>query len=256
MSDEREYGTRLQEATHAYVGILSCGCCVAAVVDTADKFTAKEVAGFIRRGYVVERKPMEWVRKNLRRCIHEKAKNRTESYRCWRGPNDEAAKGKREAVGRPVGRLYRRLFRSVRLREVAFRYSGEKDARGPPRVEKERGEAMSDKTWKAVERRVAAFFGTQRNRCSGSSGRTDESASDTVHPTLYIETKHGELARFLNAEGRAMLAEGVENAKREGKRFVAAMHAKQSGGFWILIHSDDFLFAAKDTMARTETKNG
>ena len=111
---------------------------------------------------------------------------------------------------------------------------------------------MSDRTWKAVERRVAAFFGTLRNRCSGSSGRSDESASDSIHPTLYIETKHGDLARFLNAEGRAMVVEGVANAKREGKRFVAALHPKGGEGFWILVRSDDFLPVAKDAMARSE----
>ena len=111
---------------------------------------------------------------------------------------------------------------------------------------------MSDKAWKAVERRVAAFFGTLRNRCSGSSGRSDESSSDTVHPALYIETKHGDLARFLNAEGRAMVKEGVANAKAEGKRFVGALHPKGGEGFWILVHSADFLPVAKETMARAE----
>jgi len=112
---------------------------------------------------------------------------------------------------------------------------------------------MADRTWKAVERRIAAFFGTRRNRCSGSSGRSDESASDTVHPTLYIETKHGDLARFLNAEGRTMIDEGLANAKAEGKRFVAALHPKSGRGFWILVHSDDFLAVARETMARMES---
>jgi len=111
---------------------------------------------------------------------------------------------------------------------------------------------MSDQTWKAVERRVAAFFGTLRNRCSGSSGRPAESASDSIHPALYIETKHGDLARFLNAEGRAMVVEGVANAKAEGKRFVGVLHPKHGEGFWVLVHSDDFLPVAKETMARAQ----
>ena len=112
---------------------------------------------------------------------------------------------------------------------------------------------MSNKTWKNVERRVAAFFGTLRNRCSGSSGRADETSSDSVHPTLFIETKHGDLSRFLSAEGRAMVEHGQAEAKREGKRFVGCLHPKGREGFWILIHSGDFLAAAKDVMARTET---
>jgi len=111
---------------------------------------------------------------------------------------------------------------------------------------------MADRVWKQVERRVAAFFGTLRNRCSGSSGRSDESASDSVHPVLYIEVKHGDLARFLNAEGRAMVADGVASAKAECKRFVGVLHPKHGEGFWILIHSGDFLAVAKETMARRE----
>jgi len=113
---------------------------------------------------------------------------------------------------------------------------------------------VSDRTWKAVERRVAAFFGTLRNRCSGSSGRSDESASDTVHPTLYIETKHGDLARFMNTEGRMMMELGAHGAEQEGKRFVAAIHPKGEAGFWIVVHSGDFLAVAKDVMARTEAQ--
>jgi len=73
-SGGQKHGEALAKATHCYVGILPCGCCVAAVVDTGDRFTAKETAEFIRRGYTVERKPIEWVRENLHRCIHQKAK--------------------------------------------------------------------------------------------------------------------------------------------------------------------------------------
>ena len=76
MSDDTGHSERIAKATHAYVGILPCGCCVAAVVDTGDKFAAKDVAGFIRRGYTVERQPIEWVRQNLHRCIHQKAKTK------------------------------------------------------------------------------------------------------------------------------------------------------------------------------------
>ena len=106
-----------------------------------------------------------------------------------------------------------------------------------------------DKSWKRVERQVARFFGAERNRCSGSSGRADESRSDTTHDRLYIETKHGDLARFLNAEMREAVRVGRANAAAEGKRLVLAMSEKHHKGFYLLVHTDDFLFAAKEAMA-------
>lgn len=56
-----------------YVGIKACGCAVAAAVDNPEHFkdTAKTVAAWIRDGLTVERKPVEWVRENLRSCKHK-----------------------------------------------------------------------------------------------------------------------------------------------------------------------------------------
>ena len=114
-------------------------------------------------------------------------------------------------------------------------------------------ETPMDNAWKKRERQLAAFFGTYRNRLSGSSGRDCDSRSDSIHETLYLELKHGDLARFLNAEMREALKVGRRNAKAEGKRLVMAMSEKNHKGFWLLVHTDDFLFAAKEAMARTET---
>jgi len=58
----------------AYVAIVSgCGCCEAASVDEPQypKSNAKDVAQWIRAGYTVERRSVEWVRENLRRCPHK-----------------------------------------------------------------------------------------------------------------------------------------------------------------------------------------
>jgi len=112
---------------------------------------------------------------------------------------------------------------------------------------------VSDHAWKRRERELAALFGTVRNRCSGSSGRDTESRSDSLHPTLYLELKHGDLARFLNAEMRQAMKDGRRNAAAEGKRLVLAMSEKHHPGFWMLVHSDDFLAAAKEMMARVIT---
>lgn len=46
---------RLKAATHAYVGRCRCGSAVAVCVDTQDNETAKDVSGFVRRGYTVDR---------------------------------------------------------------------------------------------------------------------------------------------------------------------------------------------------------
>lgn len=47
---------------------------------------------------------------------------------------------------------------------------------------------MSDKTWKAAERRVAALFDTTRAPLSGGNGK--QTRSDTLHERLFIETKY------------------------------------------------------------------
>ena len=112
---------------------------------------------------------------------------------------------------------------------------------------------MPDHAWKKRERQLADFFGARRNRLSGSSGRDCDTRSDSIHPTLYIELKHGDLARFLNAEMRQALKVGRQNAKAEGKRLVMAMSEKHHPGFWLLVHTDDFVCVAKEKMARTET---
>lgn len=45
------------------------------------------------------------------------------------------------------------------------------------------------KTWKSVELRLARMFGTNRTPLSGGNSR--HTRSDTLHPRLFIELKHG-----------------------------------------------------------------
>ena len=99
---------------------------------------------------------------------------------------------------------------------------------------------MSDHAWKQCERRVAAFFGTTRNVGSGSMGRPERSTSDSIHPDLYVECKHGSLARILNAEGREAVRHLGERSAFEGKAPVLCVHEKHMPGFWIICHSADF----------------
>jgi hypothetical protein len=57
-----------------YVGFKECGCAVAATVINPEhrKETARTVSSWIRQGLAVEKKPVEWVRENLRSCKCEK----------------------------------------------------------------------------------------------------------------------------------------------------------------------------------------
>ena len=51
---------------------------------------------------------------------------------------------------------------------------------------------MSDKSWKALERKVAKALNSKRNPLSGGSSK--HTRGDVIHETLYIEIKHR--ARF------------------------------------------------------------
>ena len=91
---------------------------------------------------------------------------------------------------------------------------------------------MADKTWKAFERRVAAFFGTERNALSG--GNSKLTRSDSLHPHLFIEAKQRQrfaVVRLWDATKRL--------ADKENKTPVVCVSEKNRPGFWILVHSDD-----------------
>lgn len=89
-------------------------------------------------------------------------------------------------------------------------------------------------TWKATERRAAGLFGALRQRCSGSSGRADESRSDSTHPTLFIETKLRASCAIRN-----LFDKTAGLAKKEKKVPVLMLAAKFRPGFLVVVHSDD-----------------
>lgn len=91
---------------------------------------------------------------------------------------------------------------------------------------------MPDKTWKAFERRVARFFGTERNSLSG--GNSKVTRSDSLHPSLFIESKQRKrfaVIRLWDATKRL--------ADRERKTPVVCLSEKGRPGFWVLMHRDD-----------------
>ena len=91
---------------------------------------------------------------------------------------------------------------------------------------------MADKAWKALERRVARYFGTDRNSLSG--GNSKVTRSDTLHPTLFIECKQRKRHSAV-----ALWDETKKLADREDKTPVVCLAEKNRPGFWILVHSDD-----------------
>ncbi len=93
---------------------------------------------------------------------------------------------------------------------------------------------MADKCWKAFERRVARFFKTERNALSG--GNSKLTRSDTLHPTLFIECKQRERFAAIRTWDEAK-----KLATPEKKTPVVCLSERNRPGFWILVHSDDFL---------------
>ena len=93
---------------------------------------------------------------------------------------------------------------------------------------------MSDKAWKAFERRVADFFNGQRNPLSGSNSRI--TAGDVIHERLFIECKQRQRIAIVR------LWDGVKRlAVKENKTPVVCLAEKNRPGFWILVHSEDLL---------------
>ncbi len=93
---------------------------------------------------------------------------------------------------------------------------------------------MTDKTWKAVERRIAKRLGGQRNPLSGiRSGHGTH--GDLLHPTLYGEFKHTVRAAILT-----LLRATRKLAKREHKMPLIVMHEKGTENYAAVLAFDDF----------------
>lgn len=86
-------------------------------------------------------------------------------------------------------------------------------------------------TWKAMERKVAAKFGSKRTPLSGSNGGV--TASDSLHPVLFLEAK-------LRAKHAAweLWQDTAAKAKKENKVPVVALKQKGGRGELYVIHGD------------------
>jgi hypothetical protein len=104
---------------------------------------------------------------------------------------------------------------------------------------------MADKSWKAFERVVARFFGTERNPLSGENSR-HHTNSDSLHPTLYIECKR-DLSIFPK-KLIDLIMDTEEKASQEGKIPIIALKQHRRKGFYMLIHSADVLDVASEVV--------
>ena len=94
---------------------------------------------------------------------------------------------------------------------------------------------MSDKAWKAFERRVADFFHGKRNPLSGGNSGSGTRA-DVIHDRLFIECK-----KRVKHSAVTLWDDTKKKAVKEGKTPVVCLSEKNRPGFWIVVHSDDFL---------------
>jgi hypothetical protein len=108
------------------------------------------------------------------------------------------------------------------------------------------------RTWQLSEGRAAALFGCRRQVGSGSAGRDDLTASDSTHPTLFVESK-------LRARHtvRALHDTTKRWAVKEGKVPVLALFDKHRPGFLLVAHSDDLavVFAEYAAALSPEARN-
>jgi len=89
-------------------------------------------------------------------------------------------------------------------------------------------------TWKQRERDVAEFFHGTRNPLSGRNSK--HTAGDVIHDRLFIEVK---LRRRHTAVSLWDKTKAL--ADKENKTPVVCLCEKGRPGFWILVHSDDFV---------------
>lgn len=91
-----------------------------------------------------------------------------------------------------------------------------------------------DKVWKKFERETANDFGTRRQICSGSMGRDDQTASDSLHPTLFVECKY----RVKHAVWSLWKATKTV-ATKEDKTPILSLKQKGESGHLFVVHRDD-----------------
>lgn len=93
-------------------------------------------------------------------------------------------------------------------------------------------------TWKAAERRVAAYFGSTRTPLSG--GNSKHTRSDTLSPDVFVETKYR-----AHSATASLFDKTAELARKEGKLPVVVLVTKRRKGFLVVTDDDTFVKLAR-----------
>ena len=104
---------------------------------------------------------------------------------------------------------------------------------------------MASKTWKSIERKIAAYFGSVRTPLSGGSSR--HTRSDSLHDLLFIETKYR-----VSHSAVTLWRSTKEMADVENKIPVVCLSEKGKQGFWIVCHSSDLTSIANQRVLATK----
>jgi len=91
---------------------------------------------------------------------------------------------------------------------------------------------MHNRTWKKGEDRLAKLFGTTRRPLSGGNSKTGR--DDSLHPRLFIESKHTQRSSLWT-----LYRDTRKKARAEGRIPVIGIHQIHCKGILIVIHSDD-----------------
>lgn len=90
------------------------------------------------------------------------------------------------------------------------------------------------RTWQKREQGNAALFGALRQPGSGSGGRADQTASDSTHPEIFLESKLRSSCAV-----RALFDRMRPKAKAEGKTLILALSKKHHAGTLLVVDSRD-----------------
>jgi len=90
------------------------------------------------------------------------------------------------------------------------------------------------RTWQRSEARAAASIGARRKPGSGSSGRSDETRSDSTSETIFLECKH-----YARHAAVTLWDSTWTLAKRERKTPLVCLSVKGRPGRWWLLHHRD-----------------
>jgi hypothetical protein len=111
--------------------------------------------------------------------------------------------------------------------------------------------ATHRRSWQRVEERAAGFFGARRQAGSGSAsnGREDQTASDSTHPTLFVEAK----LRDKHAV-RTLFDQVKRRAEKEKKVPLICLFDKHRPGFLLCVHSADIGYVVAQYVAALDSE--